>query len=81
MAPLDALNAERQVSIRFKVTRFVPCGALQREQPPGPHVFCSERDGPIAPKNLHTLIARLGQRAGMAFPIYPTCCDTRADSP
>jgi hypothetical protein len=44
---------------------------LQREQPPGPHVFCSERGGPIAPKSFHTLISRLGERAGMAFPIHP----------
>jgi integrase len=27
---------------------------LQREQPPGPHVFASERGGPIAPKSFHT---------------------------
>jgi integrase len=67
----DALSAERQVSIRFKVTRSRALRRLQREQPPGPHVFCSERGGPIAPKNFHTLIARLGERAGMAFPICP----------
>ena len=29
------------------------------------------RGGPIAPKNFNTLIARLGERAGMAFPSYP----------
>src|SRR5207249_904373 len=29
---------------------------LQREQPPGPHVFASERGGPMAPKSFHTLI-------------------------
>jgi integrase len=44
---------------------------LQREQPPGPHVFSSERGGPIAPKSFHTPIMRLGARAGMAFPIHP----------
>ena len=44
---------------------------LQREQPPGPHVFASERGGPIAPKSFHTLISRLGERARMAFPIHP----------
>jgi integrase len=43
----------------------------QREQPPGPYVFYSERGGPIAPKSLHTLIVRLGKRAGMPFPIHP----------
>src|SRR5262245_26526113 len=36
---------------------------LQREQPPGPHVFATERGGPMAPKSFHTLIARLGERA------------------
>ena len=44
---------------------------LQREQPPSPYVFCPERGGPIAAKSFHTLISRLGERAGMAFPIHP----------
>ncbi len=44
---------------------------LQREQPPGPHVFVSERGAPMAPKSFHALIQRLGERAGMAFPIHP----------
>jgi integrase len=44
---------------------------LQREQPASPHVFCSERGGPIAAKSFHPLISRLGERAGMAFPIHP----------
>ncbi len=44
---------------------------LQREQQPGPHVFTSERGGPMTPKSFHTLIARLGERAGMPFPIHP----------
>src|SRR5262245_55445940 len=42
----------------------------QREQPPGPHVFATERGGPMAPKSFHTLIARLGERAKMAFTIH-----------
>ena len=44
---------------------------LQREQPPGPHVFATERGGPMAPKSFHTLILRLGERAKMPFPIHP----------
>ena len=44
---------------------------LQREQPPGPYVFCSERGGPMTAKSFHTLIARLGERAAMPFPIHP----------
>jgi integrase len=44
---------------------------LQREQPLGPHVFTSERGGPMTPKSFHALIERLGKRAGMPFPIHP----------
>jgi site-specific recombinase XerD len=44
---------------------------LQREQPPGPHVFISERGAPMAPKSFHALIQRLGERAGMLFAIHP----------
>jgi type 1 fimbriae regulatory protein FimB/type 1 fimbriae regulatory protein FimE len=45
---------------------------LQRQQDPaGPHVFASERGGPMTPKSFHTLISRLGERAGMPFPIHP----------
>jgi type 1 fimbriae regulatory protein FimB/type 1 fimbriae regulatory protein FimE len=55
---------------------------LQREQPPGLHVFTSERGGPMTPKSFHTLISRLGERAGMLFPIHPhMCSDTRAALP
>jgi type 1 fimbriae regulatory protein FimB/type 1 fimbriae regulatory protein FimE len=44
---------------------------LQREQAPGPHVFATERGGPMAPKAFWTLIQRLGERAGMPFGIHP----------
>src|SRR5499427_1049651 len=44
---------------------------LQREQPPGPHVFATERAGPMSAKSFHTLISRLGERARMPFPIHP----------
>jgi site-specific recombinase XerD len=44
---------------------------LQREQPQGPHMFVSERGAPMAPKSFHALFQRLGERAGMAFPIHP----------
>jgi len=38
---------------------------LQREQDPaGPHVFSSERDGPMTAKSFYALISRLGERAG-----------------
>ena len=44
---------------------------LQLEQPPGPHVFATERGGPMSAKSFHTLIFRLGERARMSFPIHP----------
>src|SRR5262249_8229095 len=44
---------------------------LQREQGAGAHVFATERGGPMAPKSFHALIARLGERAKMPFPIHP----------
>jgi|SRR5262245_25658100 len=45
---------------------------LQREQDPaGSHVFSSERGGPMTPKSFGTLFARLGERAGMPFPVHP----------
>ena len=44
---------------------------LQREQEASPYVFLSERSGSISAKSFGTLIARLGERAGMAFPIFP----------
>src|SRR5262249_36095174 len=44
---------------------------VHREQPPGPHLFVSERGGPMTPKSFHTSFARLGERAGMPFPIHP----------
>jgi len=44
---------------------------LQREQGPGPHVFVSERGGPMTPKSFGNAFARLGERAGMPFLIHP----------
>jgi integrase len=44
---------------------------LQREQEASPHVFASERGGPMSAKSFGTLFARLGERAGMAFPVFP----------
>jgi integrase len=37
----------------------------------GAHVFATERGGPMAPKSFHALIARLGERAKMPFPVHP----------
>jgi integrase len=44
---------------------------LQRENPPGPHVFASERGGPVTTAWFRKMVARLGDRALMPFPIHP----------
>jgi integrase len=44
---------------------------LQRENPPGPHVFVSERGGPVTTAWFRKMMARLGERAQMPFPIHP----------
>ena len=44
---------------------------LQREQGPSPHVFISERGGPMTPKAFHALFARIGAWAKMPFPVHP----------
>src|SRR5262245_32956470 len=42
---------------------------LQRDNPPGPHVFVSERGGPVTTAWFRKMMARLG--AGMPFGIHP----------
>jgi integrase len=44
---------------------------LQRENQPGPHVFSSERGGPVTTAWFRKMMSRLGVRAGMPFPIHP----------
>jgi integrase len=44
---------------------------LQREQAASPQVFSSERGGPMRPKSFHGLFARIGERAGLPFPVHP----------
>jgi site-specific recombinase XerD len=44
---------------------------LQREQKESPHVFMSERGGPMTPKSFGTLFWRLGERARMPFQTFP----------
>jgi site-specific recombinase XerD len=43
----------------------------QREQQPAAHVFSTERGGPMTPKGFNTLFGRIGERAGMPFPVHP----------
>ena len=44
---------------------------LQRKQEASPYVFTSERGGPMTAKSFGTLFARLGERAGLPFTIFP----------
>jgi type 1 fimbriae regulatory protein FimB/type 1 fimbriae regulatory protein FimE len=44
---------------------------LQRENPPGPHVFMSERGGPVTTAWFRKMMGRLGERAGMPFRVHP----------
>jgi integrase len=44
---------------------------LQRENPAGPHIFVSERGGPVTTAWFRKMMARLGERASMPFPIHP----------
>jgi integrase len=44
---------------------------LQRENPCGPHVFVSERGGPVTTGWFRKMMARLGEKAQMPFPIHP----------
>jgi integrase len=44
---------------------------LHRENPPGPHVFVSERGGTVTTAWFRTMMARLGERAKMPFTLHP----------
>jgi type 1 fimbriae regulatory protein FimB/type 1 fimbriae regulatory protein FimE len=45
---------------------------LQREQTPAsPFVFTSERLAPMSPDGFRKLLARVGQAAGLPFPVHP----------
>jgi hypothetical protein len=52
----------------------------RREQPPGPHVFTSERGGPMTPKEL-SRAALSASMLACRFRSTRTCCGTRAASP
>ncbi len=43
--------------------------ALQAEWEASPYVFCSERGGPMTASNVRKLIARLGVKAKIGFPV------------
>jgi len=44
---------------------------LRRENPPGPHVFVSERGGPVTTAWFRQMLLGLGKRAEMPFGIHP----------
>jgi type 1 fimbriae regulatory protein FimE len=44
---------------------------LQREWPPSPYVFQSERRAPLKADQVRKLVARAGQVAGLPFPVHP----------
>jgi len=44
---------------------------LRRDNPTDAYVFVSERGGPISRIGFHRLIQRLGEAAGMPFPVHP----------
>jgi Phage integrase family len=51
---------------------------LQREQDPSPHVFATERGGPMTPKSFHQLISRLGSALECPSRFIRTCSDMAA---
>jgi site-specific recombinase XerD len=45
--------------------------ALQREQEASQFVFLTERGGPMTAKAFNHLLHRIGERAGLPFPVHP----------
>jgi site-specific recombinase XerD len=44
---------------------------LQRDFPDSPHLFVSERGGPLTDHAVRKLVSRIGEAAGFDFPIHP----------
>jgi site-specific recombinase XerD len=44
---------------------------LRREQQASTFVFVTERGAPMTPKGFHSTMRRLGERAGLPFPVHP----------
>jgi site-specific recombinase XerD len=64
MKEAEALNQQSNSELRA-------LRRLQRENPPGPRVFVSERGGPVTTAWFRKMMARLGERARMPFLIHP----------
>jgi site-specific recombinase XerD len=58
---------------KFHVTRLKNGDArkLERDSLDSPFVFCSERQGPLAPRTVHAIVARAGEDAGIKFSVHP----------
>lgn len=44
---------------------------LFKDDPAGPHVFATERGGPLTESGVRKVVARAGVAAGIAFPVHP----------
>jgi type 1 fimbriae regulatory protein FimE len=44
---------------------------LRRDHPDSDFVFNSQRQGPLSSRQVHTIIARAGEAAGITFPVHP----------
>lgn len=44
---------------------------LYRDYPDGPHVFASERGGPLTERGFHAIVARSGVAAGLGLTVHP----------
>ncbi|NJN38719.1 MAG: tyrosine-type recombinase/integrase [Acaryochloridaceae cyanobacterium CSU_3_4] len=44
---------------------------LQRDFPDSPHLFVSERGGPLTDHAVRKLVSRVGEAAGFDFPVHP----------
>lgn len=44
---------------------------VQRESPPSPYVFTTERRGPLTDSAVRKIVARAGEAAKLGFPVHP----------
>ena len=44
---------------------------LHRDYPDTPYVFVTERKGPLTTSTVRKLVAKVGERAGLEFPVHP----------
>jgi type 1 fimbriae regulatory protein FimB/type 1 fimbriae regulatory protein FimE len=44
---------------------------LRRDYPKSPYLFVTERGGPLTASTVRKIVARAGEKAGLAFPVHP----------